>query len=154
MPVELPAGLVMVRPAHQMVAIRKRRERALEREDLQAVARQIEIPDDLRAEQAHNVGAHGVLESGVDLFGDGGTPEHVPLLEHHDTLARPGEVGGVDEAVVAPTDDDGVVAVAGAHLAALFLSGLKKGVSTTRALARRRWCSTVTSMWTSVPGRE
>ena len=129
-----------------MVAIRKRRERALEREDLQAVARQVQIPDDLRAEQAHHVGAHAVLEARVDLLRNRSAPEHVPLLQHHDALAGPGQVRGVDEAIVAPADDDGVVAVVGRHFVALFRSGSKKGVSTTWALAFRRWCSTVTSM--------
>ncbi len=88
--VELSARLIVVRPAHQMVAILKRRERALEREDLQAVARQVQVPDDLRAQQAHHIGAHGVLEARVDLLRNGCAPRARAASPAPRRACRPG----------------------------------------------------------------
>jgi len=43
------------------------------------------------------------------FFGDGGASENVAALQYDDFLSRFGEVGGVDESIVAAADDDNVV---------------------------------------------
>jgi hypothetical protein len=52
---DLAARLRVVVDAPEMVAVQHRRERAVERQDLQAVAREIQIPNDLRAQQRDHV---------------------------------------------------------------------------------------------------
>ena len=106
---DLAARLRVIVHAPQVVAVRHRRERAVERQDLQAVPRQIELADDLRPQQRHDVRADRELEAGKDLFGDGGAAEHVAPLEHEHLPSRAREIRGVDQAVVAAADDDGVV---------------------------------------------
>ena len=106
---DLPARLGVVVHAPQVVAVRHRRERAVERQDLQAVSRQVELADDLRPQQRHDVGADRVLEAGEDLLGDRGAAEHVPALDHEHLAARPRQIRGVDQPVVAPADHDHVV---------------------------------------------
>ena len=57
----------------------------------------------------NHVGADGELEAGEDFFGNSGAAEHVTALEHQNFFAGAGEVGGVDQAVVASADHDDVV---------------------------------------------
>jgi len=52
-----PGEGVIVRPP-QVVARRQRRERAVQRKQLEAVASQVELSDDLRTQQRHDVRAH------------------------------------------------------------------------------------------------
>ena len=106
---DLAARLVVIVDAPQVVAVRHRRERAVERQQLHAVARQIELADDLRPQQRHDVRADRELEAGKDLFGDGGAAEHVPPLEHQHLPPRPRQIGGAGQPVVAAADDDRVV---------------------------------------------
>ena len=63
MPRELAPRLVGVAPAGEIVAVVERRDGALERKDLQPVPRQVEIADDLRTQQTHDVREHRELES-------------------------------------------------------------------------------------------
>ena len=70
---------------------------------------QIEIADDLGPEQAHDVREHRELEAGDDLLGDRGPTDEGASLEHDDFLAGAREIGGGNETVVSPADDDGVV---------------------------------------------
>src|SRR5262249_14435196 len=88
-----------------------RRESAVEREDLEAVARQIELADDFGAQERDDVGGDGELESRKDLFGHRRTSQQVAPLEHENLASRAREISGVDEAVV-PADDDDVVGLA------------------------------------------
>ncbi len=74
--------------APEIVAAGHGRERAVERKDFEAVARQVEVADDFRTQQRDHVGAHRELEARVDFFGDGGAAEHVAALEHENFLAR------------------------------------------------------------------
>ncbi len=106
---DLAAGLGVVVDAPQVVAVRHRREGAVERQDLEAVPRQVELADDLRPQQRHDVRADRELEAGKDLFGHGGAAEDVPALEHQHLAARAREIGGVHQAVVPAADDDHVV---------------------------------------------
>ena len=73
--------------------------------------RQLELADDLGAEQADDVARDAEPEAGEDLLGDRGAAEHVALLEDERLQAGPGEVGGADEPVVTAADDDRVVAL-------------------------------------------
>jgi hypothetical protein len=100
----------------EVVAARHRRERPVERQDLQAVTRQVEVADDLGAQQRDDVGADRVLEARVDLLGDRGAAQHVPALEDEDLPARAREIRGAHEAVVAAADDDDVVGMTHAWL--------------------------------------
>ena len=60
-------------------------------------------------EQADDVAEDREAEAREELLGDGGAAEHVALLEDEGLQPGAGEVGRADEAVVAATDDDGVV---------------------------------------------
>jgi hypothetical protein len=101
------------RPAH---ALGDRRERAVERQDVEAVAGQLELADDLRPEQRHDVRQDRETETREDLLGDRRAPEHVPLLQHDRLQPRTREIGGTDQAVVAAADHDRVVALGHANL--------------------------------------
>src|SRR5262249_31843068 len=94
----------------QVVAVRHRRERAVEREDLEAMARQIEVADDLGPEQRHDVGADGKAEAGKHFFGDGGAAEDVAPLEDQHLAPGAREMAGGRQSVVAAADDNRVVA--------------------------------------------
>ena len=106
---DLAPRLRVIVDAPEVVAVRHRRERAVERQDLEAVPGQVELADDLGPQQRDDVGADRELEAREDLLGDRGAAEHVPPLEHEHLAPRAGEIGGVDEAVVAAADDDDVV---------------------------------------------
>jgi hypothetical protein len=70
------------------------------------------------------------MESWIELFGDRGTAENVTAFEDDYAAARPGEIGGADETIVATTNDSHVIAAATARVFAAhprFLAGLKKG---------------------------
>jgi len=100
---------VVVHPPQVVVV--ERRQRAVERQDREAVAGQLELADDLRAQERDDVGGDAEPEPRHDLLGDGSASEDVPALEHDD--AEPGacQICAADEAVVAAADDDRVVAL-------------------------------------------
>jgi hypothetical protein len=77
------------------------------------VPRQVQLADDLGAQQRDDVRRDGVLEAGIDLLGDRRAAEHVAPLEHEHLAARAGEIRRIDEPVVAAADDDDVVLVHG-----------------------------------------
>jgi tRNA A-37 threonylcarbamoyl transferase component Bud32 len=78
--------------------------------DLVAVPGQVEVAHQGRGQQADHVGERGDPVVGPEgLLGDGGAPDHVACLADQGRQARPGQVGGGDQAVVAAADDDGVV---------------------------------------------
>ena len=109
MPRDFAMRLAVIVHAPQIVAAGHGRERAVERQNFQAMAGQIEIANDLRPQQRDYIGAHRELESGKDFFGDGGAAEHVTALEHQNFFAGARQVSGVGEAVMASADDDCVV---------------------------------------------
>ena len=148
---DLLTRAVGVGPAAQGVAVRQRRERALERQDLQPVARQLEFADDPGPQQADDVGADRVGEAGVELLADRGPAQHGAALEHHHPAAGPRQVGRADEPVVPAAHHDRVDRPLFRHQLR-FRSGSKKGRGTTRAPMRRRSCSTVASMASPLPG--
>ena len=107
-PIQLAARLVMIGPGGEIVPIEHRRDRALERQDLQPVTGKIEVANDLRPQQTHHVRELGELESGNDLLGHRRAAHDVPPLEDEHLFAGAREVRGADEPVVTGTDDDGV----------------------------------------------
>ena len=108
-PGDLAARPAVVRQPPQVVAVQHRGERAVERQDLEAVPRQVEVADDLRAEERDDVGADRVLEARIDLLGDRRAAEHVAPLEHEHLAPRAREIRRVHQAVVAAADDDDIV---------------------------------------------
>src|SRR5689334_5306501 len=107
---DLAVSPAVVVDAPEIVAVGHRRERAVERQDLEAVPRQVEVADDLGPQKRDDVGADREAEAGEDLLGHRGAAEHMAPLEHEDLLARAREIGGVNEPVVPAADHDDVVA--------------------------------------------
>ena len=114
-----PRPSVIVHPP-QVVAVRHRRERAVERQHLETVARQVELADDLRAKQGHDVGADRDVKSGKDFLGDRRAAQHVPALEHEHAPARACQIRGVHQPVVAAADHDCVVLACNSDLDSIF----------------------------------
>ena len=73
--------------------------------------RQLELADDLGAQQAHDVREDREAEAREELLGDGRAAEDVAPLEDERLHPGAGQVGGADQAVVAAADDDRVVAL-------------------------------------------
>jgi hypothetical protein len=100
---------VVIAPLRQVIAVLERRERALQRQDVQAVAREVEVADDLRPQQAHHVGEHREGEAREHLLARGRAAHALATLEHEHALSGAREIGRGHEAVVAPADHQGVV---------------------------------------------
>src|SRR5262245_46865872 len=113
MPQNLAARAAVIVHPPQIVAVGHRCEGAVERQNLESMARQLKVPDDLRPEQRNDVGTDRDVKSWEHLFGHGGPAEHMASLEDQDTTSCPREIRGMHEAVVAATNHDGVV---GAHI--------------------------------------
>src|SRR5690349_19748461 len=131
---ELVSIVVVVAPLREIIAVRQRRERAFEGQNMQAVARQIEIANDLGSQQAHDIREHRKPEPRKDLFTDRCAADDFALFEYEHASAGSCEVSRAHETVVSAADDDGIVA--GAH--ARLRGGSKNGFFTTRAAARLR----------------
>ena len=102
-------GLFVVVHAPEMIAVRHRRERAVERKDLQAVTSQVELPDDLRPQQRDDIGADREAKALEHLLSDRRTADEVAAFEHEHPAPGRGEICGRGQAVVAAADDDDVV---------------------------------------------
>src|SRR5439155_18418331 len=96
--------------APQVIPVGHGGEGPVQGQDLQAVARQVQLADDLGPQQRDHVRADREVEAGEDLLGDRGATHDVPALQDQDLLAGAREVRRVDEAVVPGPDDDRVVA--------------------------------------------
>ena len=92
-----------------MVSIRHGGEGSVERQNLQSVAREIEVADDFGSQQRDHIRANGKLEAGKNFLGASRAAEKVPALEHKHFLSRLREIGGVGEAVVASANHDYVI---------------------------------------------
>ena len=106
---DLPPGRLRVGSARQGAAVREGREGVLQRDDLEAVPGQIQLTDDVRPEQAHDVGVDREREAGKYLLARRGAPENGTALQNEHLPSRLGEIGGACQAVVAAADDDGIV---------------------------------------------
>src|SRR6266540_1398753 len=99
----------MIVHAPQVVAVRHRRERAIERKDLEPVMGKIELADDLWPQQRHYVRAHREAESLEHLLGHGGATDQMTSLEHEHLAAAARKIRGGRQNVVAADYDDHVV---------------------------------------------
>ena len=126
---DLAQVLVVVLGEPQVVALRRRRELRRHEERHEPVLRQLELVHDLRPQQREGIREGGEPEPGTQLLGDGSSADHLALLQDQGAQAATGQVGAVDQPVVATADDDRVVGLA--H--AVFRSGLKNGSRTTCA---------------------
>src|SRR5439155_22998363 len=95
--------------APEIVAVRHGREGAVERQDLESVTGEVEIADDLRPQQRHDVRADRKLESWEDLFGDRGAADDMAPLQHEHFPSRTREIRGGRQTVMAAANDDDVV---------------------------------------------
>ena len=93
------------------VARAQRGERPVEREDVEAVLRELEVADDLRPQEADDIREDAEPEAREELLGHRGATEDVAPLQDERLEAGARQVGRADEAVVAPADDHRVVAV-------------------------------------------
>ena len=82
------------------------RQRALDQ--LEAVAMEVEIADDCRAQKRDRIGGDGIAEAGMEFLRRRRAADLRPALEHRDFEPGGGEIGGGDKAVVAAADDDDV----------------------------------------------
>ena len=105
---ELAHGAAVVVHTPEVVVV-ERRERPVERQDLEAVLGQCEVPDDFGAEQRDDVRRDAEAEAGEDLLGDRRPAENVAPLQYDDLQSGPREVRRGHEPVVPAADDHGVV---------------------------------------------
>ena len=95
---------------------------------------ELEIMDDVGSQQAERVGERGEVEPRDQLFGDRRAADDVASLDDQRLQAGLGEVGAVDQTVVAAADDDRVERSFGRHrYQAVFLGGLNNGGRATTA---------------------
>src|SRR5262245_32192269 len=164
MTTQFPAGFIRVRPGTEVVIVFQRCDRAFQRQDLQTVFGQLEVADDLRPQQTHDVGEDGEFEAGINFFRDRGTAHEWTFLEHEHLAPGSGQVSGSHQSVVTSAHNDRIVtSVLLCHLPrdsirvptaaayAFLLSRSRKGSLCTTAAMRWRRCSTVISSSTAVP---
>jgi hypothetical protein len=100
-----------------MAAVRERQKiRHWPLEYLQTVLVQFEIADHLRMQQAHRVARSRIAEAGKKFLGHGGAADYAAPLEHAHFEPRCSEIARADQAIVAATDDNGVVFLRSGHL--------------------------------------
>ena len=108
----LVLAVVLAQP--QVVAVLHRAEGGRHQERHEAVLGQLEVLDDVRPEQAQRVREGREPEARAELLGDRRAADEVAALEDQRPEPGLGQVGAVDQAVVAATDDDRVVGPVGA----------------------------------------
>ena len=109
---------VLVRVIAEDVSVARDRHPTAIGHDLQSVARQLQVAEDLRSQQAANVRAVRVDPPFLNLTADRCTADPRVTLEHQHLEPGAREVGGVRQAVVAGADDDCIV---GRHAAGAFI---------------------------------
>src|SRR5277367_4202042 len=105
----LADGFRAIVHAPEVVAVRHGRKGAVERQDFQAMAGQIQLADNFRAQQRNYVRTFREQEAGENLFGNRGSAQNVAAFEHQDFLSGFGQVRGIDQAVVPAADHDHVI---------------------------------------------
>ena len=108
-PHDLLDVLVAVLAEQQVVAVLHRRERRRHQDRHEAVLDELELLDDVGPQQAQRVRERREVEARDELLGDRRAADEVAPLEDQRLQAGLGEVGAVDQAVVAAADDDRVV---------------------------------------------
>src|SRR5205807_3627927 len=94
---DLAMRFAMIIHTPQIIAAGHRRERAIKRENFQAMTRKVEITNDLRPQQRDNVGTDGEFESRKDFFRNRSSAQDMPALEHEHFSARAREICGMRE---------------------------------------------------------
>jgi hypothetical protein len=112
-PGDLLDVLVVILAEPPVVAVLHRRERRGHQQRHEAVFGQLQLVDDVRPEQAQRVREGGEREPGVQLLRDRGAANELPSLQDQGLEPRLRQVRSIDQAVVAATDDDGVVGSVG-----------------------------------------
>src|SRR5690606_11369418 len=95
-----------------------------QRQDLESVARQLEIADDLRTQQAHDIREHREPEPWKDFLRHGSTANQRTPFEDKRPATGAREVRSRNEPVVPAANDDDVVAI---RVHARFRGGSKNG---------------------------
>ena len=108
---QLPHCLAVVVDTPQVVVVQGR-EGAVQRQDLEPVPGELELADDLGAQQTHNIGADAEAEALEDLFGHRRAAEDVAALEHQHSPAGARQISGAHKAVVASADHNCVIFLA------------------------------------------
>jgi len=108
---ELAPVRLVVSIVAEEIAVARQHRAALIGDDLQPVPRQFEVAHDLGPEQRADIGAVRIEEARRQRAADGGAAHPVVFLQHEHVEAGALQVAGVDEAVVAGSDDDGVPAL-------------------------------------------
>src|SRR5271156_987620 len=109
MPLELAARFGMIVHAPEIISAGHGRHGAVERENFQAVAGEIEIVNNFGAQERNDVGENRKFEAGNDFFGYRSATQNVAALEHQDFFAGAGKIGRVDKAIVATADYNDIV---------------------------------------------
>ena len=91
-------------------------------DNAQAVAVQAHVGDHLRIEQADRVAGHRVAKAGMEFLGHRRAADHRPGLADRHLQARPGQIPGADQAVVATADDDRVPRLSTRHHKGFYYS--------------------------------
>jgi hypothetical protein len=115
-PGDLLDVLVTVRPEQQVVAVLHRGERGRHQDRQETVFDQVEFLDDVRAQQAQRVRERGEVKAGYQFLGDRCAADERAALDDQRPQPGLGQIGAVDQAVVATADDDRVVRPARARL--------------------------------------
>src|SRR3989442_722765 len=105
----LAACFGMVVDAPEIITGRHRCECAIERQDLEAMTRQIEFSHNLGSQQGNDVRTDVNPGTRQDFFGDRSSAKHVPALKHKDFLPSLRQVCGTHQSVMSAADDDDVV---------------------------------------------
>ena len=113
---DLVVVLVLVLPQQDVVAVLGRGEGGRHEEGHEAMLGQLELVDDLRAEQAQGIGERGETETRMELLGDGGAADQMPALQDQRAQSCLGQIGAVHQAVVTASDHDRVEFLLGRHI--------------------------------------
>src|SRR4051812_43118683 len=108
---KLAPVLIVIAPLRKVVAVRKRAERTFEWKDVQAMTWELEVADDLRTQQAHDVREHREPESRKHFVSQGSAAHTRAALEHEHAPAGSRQIRRADETIVAAADDNRVVMV-------------------------------------------
>ena len=127
---DLPACQLGISAHQQRAPVGERRERRrLSGQDLVAIRGELQVADDLRVEEAVDVGGGRDLEAWEGLLGHTGAADDVPPLEDHHAQPGTREVARRHEPVVPGADHDGVVTV-GCH------AGISRSLPVVRRASR------------------
>jgi hypothetical protein len=127
---DLPQVGVVVLGEPQVLALRGRGEARRHEQRQEPVLGELQLLDHLGPQQGQGVGEGREPEAGAQLLGDRGAADQVALFEDEGPEPALGQVGAVDQAVVAAADDDRVVSVGHGWVPfsmAVFRGGLYRG---------------------------